>query len=278
MIMHDVINTASGNVNDGSKINIMTFTNSTSTTLQSFIEIFLDVSKQGVESIHRIDDVVHAMSAVFALLDNIKTIADETSMLALNATIEAAHAGEAGRGFSVVAKEVSKLAQYSRDFNAKVLDQVVNAQEIINNTRDIVGQLISKDLSFAIVAKNQVVSMLAEIEIINQTVSASLSDASVLSGEISNDVSIAVRSLQFEDIVRQQLDHTKERIENISRQISLLSSLFSELTSIKNSGTQESVSLEKIKQEFQSCLNNMSKDSHKPALQASVQAGDIDLF
>ena len=280
-IMLNVIESASGNIsdnNDDNRINVKTFTNNTSETLQSFIEIFLDVSKQGVESIHKIDDVVLAMSGVFALLDNIKMIADQTSMLAINATIEAAHAGEAGRGFTVVANEVSKLAQYSNNFNSRVREQVLNTQALINETRDIVGHVISKDLSFAIIAKNRVDSMLKEIEYMNQEVSTSLSDASIISKEISDDVGIAVRSLQFEDIVRQQLDHTKMQMGSISDHIALLSSLFNDLSNIDVNGEQRSDTLAAIKMKFQSYLESLDQDLHKPALQDSVQAGDIDLF
>jgi methyl-accepting chemotaxis protein len=205
-------------------------------------------------------------------------IADQTSMLAINATIEAAHAGEAGRGFTVVANEVSKLAQYSKNFNSRVREQVLNTQALIYETRDIVGHVISKDLSFAIIAKNHVDSMLKEIENMNQEVSISLSDASIISKEISDDVGIAVRSLQFEDIVRQQLDHTKMQMGSISDHIALLSSLFSDLINIDDNGKQRSDTLATIKMKFQSYLDSLDQDIHRPALQDSVLAGDIDLF
>ena len=82
--------------------------------------------------------------------DLINDIAEKTNVLALNAAIEAAHAGDAGRGFSVVAKEVKALAAQTVSSTSKIQELVKKnnlstkqAEEVINSTNKAIKTIAS---------------------------------------------------------------------------------------------------------------------------------------
>jgi methyl-accepting chemotaxis protein len=256
------------------RINIEEFTRETNSVLQYYIDLLVDISKRSIETVHKMDDMVKQIDAIFVLLADIKTIADQTNLLALNAAIEAARAGEAGRGFAVVADEVRKLSMHSNKFNERIRDEVEVTKKTITDVRRIVGEVAAKDMTIAIESKGRVESMLTEVGDMNLQISGTLGSISGITGEINNSVGLAVRSLQFEDIVSQIVGYVSSQAGDIEIALDQVKDAIARPVPDGDYVAH----LQAMRQQMSELLTRQKAGRHMPADQASMQAGEVSLF
>jgi methyl-accepting chemotaxis protein len=83
-----------------------------------------------------IENLVNTLNKIGSFAESITNIADQTNLLALNASIEAARAGEQGKGFSVVAEEIRKLADQSKQSVEEINNLLNNIKQDSHNTTE----------------------------------------------------------------------------------------------------------------------------------------------
>ncbi|MGE4422252.1 MAG: methyl-accepting chemotaxis protein [Pseudodesulfovibrio sp.] len=99
-----------------------------SAVVANVVSSISEVSEKAEAMEATMNDLGHQAESIGGILSVITDIADQTNLLALNAAIEAARAGEAGRGFAVVADEVRKLAEKTMQATKEVGDAISGIQ------------------------------------------------------------------------------------------------------------------------------------------------------
>lgn len=276
-IVHSIMNNMGENGgSDTNSLNFNKFAKETDDVLKFFVEHILLISKQSMEMVGVINDVGEHMSKVEKLLTDVQGIADQTNLLALNAAIEAARAGEAGRGFAVVADEVRNLSKNSDKFSEEIRVVVNASKKNINLAHSMIEKMASKDMNVAITSKDNIETMMQGIAAMNDAMAIKIADVSHLTDQIESSVGDAVRGLQFEDMVRQMLEFLESSTHNfhvMSDEIKSGLDCFKAADSTLQIGELEQ-SINRLN-ELKAQWNVKEK---KAVSQSSMDEGDIELF
>jgi methyl-accepting chemotaxis protein len=276
-VVHTLISDLDGSKdNKDTGLTFQQFTDETDKVLGFFIEHILMISKQSMQLVGVINDVGVHMAQVEKLLTDVQKIADQTNLLALNAAIEAARAGEAGRGFAVVADEVRNLSKNSDKFSEEIKKVVTASKANIQQAHSMIELMASKDMNIALSSKDKIDKMMEEIEIINTKIAHSISEVSILTDRVESSVNDAVRGLQFEDMSRQLIECLQKNIQQfqaVSDEIAIGMGIFktSDIGTWEDQLHEGIDRLREIKQHWQN-------DSQVVVSQSSVEEGEIELF
>ncbi len=174
---------------------------------------------------NRLEDQANAIGKVMTVITD---IADQTNLLALNAAIEAARAGEAGRGFAVVADEVRKLAEKTMSATKEVGDSINAVQDVakenisgMNNALGDLGRAVELTNESGEVL-NQIVTGVDESAMQINSIATASEEQSAASEEINQGIEkiniiSQETSASVEDSVRAitQLEEQMNGLQNV---------------------------------------------------------------
>jgi methyl-accepting chemotaxis protein len=152
--------------------------NEISRQVQESAKIAGEAVRQAERTDARITELSQAAGRIGDVVKMITAIAEQTNLLALNATIEAARAGEAGRGFAVVASEVKALAAQTAKATEEISTQIASMQTA---TEDSVGAI--KEIGVTI----------GRISEISSAIAAAVEEQGAATSEISRNVGEAAK-------------------------------------------------------------------------------------
>ncbi|MHB1685496.1 MAG: methyl-accepting chemotaxis protein [Bacilli bacterium] len=102
-----------------------------------------NVAEKAQEASLAADEVRKFLSEIEGISEFVDELSTQTNLLGLNAAIEAARAGDAGRGFSVVAEEIRKLSERSKKSNSEINKNLIKIKELIHQSNNAIHNISS---------------------------------------------------------------------------------------------------------------------------------------
>ncbi|WP_371265936.1 methyl-accepting chemotaxis protein [Pseudomonas sp. NFR16] len=163
------------------------------------VNVLVDNLNTSGLSLTRLQSEVGAIAGVLAV---IRSIADQTNLLALNAAIEAARAGEAGRGFAVVADEVRALASRTQESTKEIHgmigrleDGTVNTVSAMTQSSETGSRTRERALR-AMTSLEAIAGLISTINSMNAQIAGAASEQTAVSEEINRSVQHIATSIE----------------------------------------------------------------------------------
>ncbi|GGW62293.1 methyl-accepting chemotaxis protein [Alishewanella tabrizica] len=197
-------------------------------TLLKTVRVIDGLAEQVTHGVSVIADLSKESDSIGGVLDVIRSIAEQTNLLALNAAIEAARAGEAGRGFAVVADEVRTLASRTQKSTQEIQQMIQRLQAGIKGAIELISNLKQSSQSSVDeirqveVALNQISTAVNTINNMNAQIATAAEEQTHVSGAINENVHQIVVVTEETAVGTRSATETSERLTALAAELDKL--------------------------------------------------------
>lgn len=184
-------------------------------------------------------------SSVGKVVQVIDEIAEKTNLLALNASIEAARAGDAGKGFNVVANEVKELSKQTAEATQNIVSQI-NEMQTVTQT--------------SIEAIHEITEVINELNSVNLTIAGAVEEQSVTTNEVSQTTADAASSLEE---VSRNVSEVSRAANDIAGNSGAMSNLIQGISNKANNTARGASQVAAGSGGLRDTVTNVSKGSQK---------------
>ncbi|RJX70482.1 methyl-accepting chemotaxis protein [Vibrio sinensis] len=184
-----------------------------------------ELSKDISASAQAVNDVEDSVDAIGSVVGTIQGISEQTNLLALNAAIEAARAGEAGRGFAVVADEVRNLAQRTQQATIEIQEMIAQLQSSANSAVDLMEKSVveaAEGVELVTNAGNElegIVSQVNQINDMNFQIATAAGQQSSVADEMSQNLTNVRELVEASVVVVSELLETSEMMQKNAEEL-----------------------------------------------------------
>jgi methyl-accepting chemotaxis protein len=252
--------------------------------LGSLMAQIVQTSKHSVKVVYSLDDVVADLGQVEQLITDVERINKQTNLLALNARIEAARAGDAGKGFGVVAHEVQELSKSMNAIAERMRGGIGQVATGIRSSHAAVRESANVDMTDLIVAREEIVKLMQALIAQYQGLTQTISGAMEISREAATVISRSVVDLQFQDRATQRLQNVIDALSTLQAALESMQSDSAAASGLPDGAPDEAWlrgliaqrSLGEMRERF---IAAMLLDGEVPPEAPAVAAsGDVELF
>ena len=193
--------------------------------LQKTVSKMSELSSDIASSASAVNQVEERVDAIGSVVGTIQGISEQTNLLALNAAIEAARAGEAGRGFAVVADEVRNLAQRTQQATVEIQEMITQLHSSATSAVELMEKSVVEAAEGVELVSNAgseldgIVGQVTQINDMNFQIATASGQQSSVAEEMSQNLTNVRELVEASVVVVTELLETSEMMQNNAEEL-----------------------------------------------------------